>query len=459
MKNFDIKFNHNCSIPLYRQLYNYFSEEIRNGNLIENEKLPSRRALCNMLHINKNTVEAAYQKLAADGYIISEPRSGFYVRLPSAGSFENPDENFPDYIYNFSINAVDVLKMPYKTWVRLYKDTIYENPNLFGHGENFGETILRKSIRKYLQNSRGINCGLNQIIIGAGFDYLLLMLMIIMDSHAIYGLENPCMKRIYSTINMYGKKICLLDINEKGFSIEDLKNSNINIMIVMPSHQYPVGYNMTLKQRQELVEWANSGKNRYIIEFHHDSEFVFEKQPSSIQSIDSGEKVIYIGDFVKTIGPSIKTSYIILPKHLLKKWKTLISSYYTPVNLFEQWVLAEFIQNGFFEQHIKQMKTIYMNKRDFLLSELKKCSFSKKIKISDNLGGTSFIAKFNTDVPEGQIEYAARESGVKIVPMTRCFYRKSGMYNDKYFMFGFGGLEEFEITQALKLLEKAWGTL
>ena len=258
---------------------------------------------------------------------------------------------------------------------------------------------------------------------------------------------------------MCNKRICLLDVTKNGFSIDALNGSNINILLVMPSHQYPAGYTMPLKQRYELIEWVNARKNRYIVEFHHDSEFIYEKPIMSIQGLDTNEKVIYIGDFVKTIGPSIKTSYIVLPNHLLKKWKSYINSYYTPVNLFEQWVLAEFIQEGYFMKHVKQMKTIYIKKRDYLLSELEKCSFRNKIEISDNLNGTHFIAKFNTDIPENQIEHAAREQGVKIVPMTRSFYRESGMYNDKYFVFGFGGLEHFEIREALTLLEKAWGTL
>ena len=186
MNNFTIEFDYNCNIPLYRQLYDYLLKEIRRGNLKENEKLPSRRALCSHLKINKNTVESAYQKLAADGYIISEPRSGFYVRNRNGFFIEKEEENFPDYIYNFSINANDILKMPYETWVKLYKNTIYENPSLFGHGENFGERILQKAIKKYLHEFRGINCNYNQVVIGAGFDYLLLMLMLIMYEKNVF---------------------------------------------------------------------------------------------------------------------------------------------------------------------------------------------------------------------------------------------------------------------------------
>ena len=110
-------------------------------------------------------------------------------------------------------------------------------------------------------------------------------------------------------------------------------------------------------------------------------------------------------------------------------------------------------------KHVKQMKTVYMKKRDFLLSELDKRAFRDKMEIYDNLDGTHFIAKFNTDVPENQMEYAARGKGVKIVPLTRHFNRKSGLYNDKYFVFGYGGLEMFEISKAVQLLEEAWGTL
>ncbi len=459
MKDFDIVFDHKSSIPLYRQLYDYLLKEIYDGNLKENEKLPSRRALCNQLKINKNTVESAYQKLAAEGYIMSEPRSGFYVRNRYGNIDEKEGENLPDYIYNFSINAIDILKIPYEIWQKLYRDTIMDNPSLFSHGENFGERILQKAIEKYLHNFRGVNCNFNQIIIGAGIEYLLMMLSIAMEKNTVYGVENPCHRRINSAVNLCDKKIYYLDVTKNGFPMEELKNSNVNVVFVMPSHQYPVGYSMSIEQRRELLEWANARKNRYIVEFHTDSEFVYDKPISSIQSLDNNEKVIYIGDFSKTIGPSIKTAFIVLPKTLLKKWKTKLSTYYAPVNLFEQWVLAEFIQEGYFNKHVKQMKQIYMKKRDLLISELKKTKFWDKMEVYDNLNGTHFIAKFNTDVPEKQMEITARQEGVKIIPMTRHFFRKSGLYNDKYFIFGFGGLENFEIIEAVKLLEKAWGTL
>lgn len=459
MNDFTIDFDHESNIPLYRQLYDYLLKEIHDGKLKENEKLPSRRALCNHLKINKNTVEAAYQKLAAEGYIMSEPRSGFYVRNRVGSSDEKEEENLPDYKYNFSINAIDVLKIPYETWVKLYKDTIYDNPNLFNHGENFGERILQKAIAKYIHEFRGVNCSYNQIVIGAGLDYLVFMLSIVMDKSTVYGVENPCMGRIYSALNMCDKKICLLDVTKDGFSVEELKKTNVDVLFLMPSHQYPVGYKIGIEQRHELLKWANARKKRYIVEFHYDSEFVYGKPITSIQGLDANEKVIYIGEFGKTIGPSIKTSFIVLPKPLLKKWKDRLNTYYAPVNLFEQWVLAEFIQEGHFMKHVKQMKNVYMKKRDFLLSELKKCSFYDKMEIYDNLDGTHFIAKFNTTIPEKEMEVAARHEGVKIIPLSRHFFRRTGLYNEKYFIFGFGGLEEFEIYEAVKLLNKAWGTL
>ncbi len=458
MSDFNIKFNHNSGIPLYRQLYEYLLKEIHNGNLKENEKLPSRRMLCNRLNVNKNTVEAAYQKLTAEGYIMSEPRSGFYVKT-KLDNFDKDEDTLPDYTYNFSINGIDVMKIPNNIWGKLYKDTILENPNLFNHGENFGERILQKAIQKYLYDTRGINCYSNQIIIGAGMDYLILMTSLVMNKNTIYGIENPCMKRIYSTLNICDKKIRLINVTKDGFSTELLKNSNINVLFVMPSHQYPVGYKISLEQRHELINWANSGKNRYIIEFHYDSDFIYDKSISPIYSLDTNEKVIYIGDFVKTIGPSIKTSFVILPNPLLKKWKQRLNTYYSPVNLFEQWVLAEFIQKGFFTRHIKQMKDIYMKKKDYLISELKNCSFYNKMEIYNANGGTHFIAKFNTDIPEKQMERAARLQKVKIVPLSRNFITSSPLSDEKYFVFGFGGFENFEIREAVSLLEKAWGTL
>ena len=459
MKNVSIEFDYDSNIPLYRQLYEYILKEIQDGRIKENEKLPSRRSLCNQLKINKNTVESAYQKLAAEGYIMSEPRSGFYVRNRVGSVKDIDEENLPDYIYNFSINGIDVFKLPHDIWGKLYRDAISQHPNLFNHGSNFGEPILQRAISKYLNENRGIVCNYNQVVIGAGFDYLILMLSIILEKNTVYGVENPCMERLYSTLTMNDRKIHLLDVTKNEFPMEELKNSNVNVVFVMSSHQYPVGYSISLEQRQQLLEWVNAKKNRYIVEFHNDSEFVYGKQINSLKSLDKNEKVIYIGDFVKTIGPSIKTSYIVLPPHLLKKWKNRINTYYAPVNLFEQWVLAEFITEGHFERHIKQMKIVYSKKRDLLISELKKAPFWDKMELFENKNGMHFIVKFNTDIPEIQMEKAAREEGVKIIPLSRHFFRRTGLFDHKYFVFGFGGLENFEIVEAVKLLIKAWGTL
>jgi len=459
MDDFDIKFDYESDIPLYRQLYDYLLRLIHEGKFKENDKLPSRRALCGRLKINKNTVESAYQKLAAEGYIMAEPRSGFYVRSRVRDFNNEKKEEISDYIYNFSINAVDVFKIPYKTWSMLYKDIIYEKPDLFNHGENFGERILLNAIERYVHRYRGINCMSNQIVVGAGIEYLVFLLILVMDCNFVYGLENPFMEKIYSPLSLCGRKIYLVDTRENGFSIEELEKSGVNVIFVMPSVQYPIGYCMSIEKRKRLLEWANAKEKRYIVEFHYGSEFVYKNHINSIKSFDKNEKVIYIGDFVNTIGPSIKTAFIILPEHILKNWKERLSTYYAPVNLFEQWVLAEFIQEGYYIKHIKQMKSIYIKKRDFLISELRECSFKNSITLFDNPNGTHFIAKFDTSLSEREIETAARREGVKIIPLSRYFFRKTGMYNDKYFIFGFGGLEKFEIKEAVKLLERAWGAL
>lgn len=459
MNDFTINFEYKGNTPIYKQLYDFLLSEINSGNLKENEKLPSRRALCNHLKISKNTVEAAYQKLAVEGYIVSVPRSGFYVRSYDKDSRENTDEEkvLFDFKYNFSINGIDILKMPYEMWAKMYKDVIYENPGLFNHGEKFGEYILRKAIVKYIHEFRGVRCTAKQIIIGSGIDYLIIMLNTLFEKNTVYGFENPCNNRIYELARIFDKNIFLLDVTEKGFNMDALRKSNIDIIYVMPSNQYPMGYGMSAEARKELLDWAEEKDGRYIIEDDYDSEFIYDKRPVvSIQCMDKNEKVIYIGGFSKSIAPTINISYIVLPQHLADKWKKSLYACYVSVNLFEQRVLAEFIKNGYFAKHVRNMKTIYMKKRDFLINEIRKSAFGDKVRLYGDMNGTHFLLKFDTSRPECELIDAAKKNGVKIIPLSRHFLRKTGFYDRKILIFGFGGLTEFEIEDAVRLLEDAW---
>lgn len=462
MNDFTINFDKESNIPIYKQLYDYLLSEIRSGRLKENEKLPSRRSLCNHLKINKNTVEAAYQKLAVEGYIVSSPRSGFYVRtLEHINDNSEYESDMPDFKYNFSLNSIDVSRLPQEKWVKIYRDMVYENQNLFNHGENQGERVLRQEISKYIHEFRGVNCSPKNIIIGSAIDYLIMMLCSVIDENTVYGFENPCMQRPFRAVNFFKREIRILDANQNGFNVDELINSDIDVMYTMPSHQYPVGYTMDFETRKALLKWVNEKQGRYIIEDDYDCEFIFDGKPIvSIQGLQNKEdsgKVIYVGGFQRSIGPSIKTSYMILPDEILEIWnKKMQYFYYAPVSLFEQWVLAEFIEKGFFHRYIKKMKNIYMEKKNLIIKEIEKLTFSEKLTIFGDSAGTYFLLKADINASQDELIKSARAAGVKIIPLTNHFLRKSGMYNDKILIFGFGGLEDFEIIDGIKIVGKAW---
>ena len=464
------------SKTLYEQIYEYIRDEIKAGNLLRNEKLPSARFLAEYLQVSRTTVDMAYDQLVLEGYVEARPRRGYFV-----GAFEEmyvideatKTETAQDYRqtkqpanrYDFSPNAIDMQYFPYATWKKITKNILVDaNSKMFSLGEPQGDLQLRTTICRYLHGSRGVNCEPEQIIIGAGNDYLLLLLEKILGRHVHVAMENPTYVRAYQIFRSCAYPVSLIPLDESGMRVDCLRKTDAQVAYVMPSHQYPTGVSMPIGRRMELLKWASEAENRYLIEDDYDSEFRYKGKPlPSLQASDADGKVVYIGTFSKAIAPAIRISYMVLPYPLLERYRDGCSFYSSTVSRIDQTILNEFIRDGYFERYLNKMRKRYREKHDLILNELR--PFERDFRISGANAGLHVLLTDQKSRAEDELAYKAVEADVKVYRMQDFRMESSetenfGILKTKkepaMLILGYGALTPEEIVEGIALLKKVW---
>ena len=464
---------------LYEQIYESIRDEIRSGHLLRNEKLPSARFLAEYLQISRTTVDMAYGQLAAEGYVEARPRRGYFVSafeelyaldMPSRGEKPAPSDSAgkPSVRYDFSPNAIDMRFFPYATWKKITRNILVDaNSRMFSLGEPQGDLQLRTTICRYLHGSRGVNCEPEQIIVGAGNDYLLLLLEKILGRHVHVAMENPTYARAYRIFRSCGYPVSLVPVDENGMQTGALRRTGAQIAYVMPSHQYPTGVAMPIGRRMELLRWAAEKPERYLIEDDYDSEFRYRGKPlPSLQASDADGRVVYIGTFSKAIAPAIRISYMVLPYPLLARYRETCSFYSSTVSRIDQTILNEFIRDGYFERYLNKMRKRYREKHDLLLSELR--PFEHDFGISGSSAGLHVILTDRRGRTEDELARLAASEDVKVYRMGD-FRMKEGIDGapdsgepigqtgeQAMLILGYGGLTVEEIREGAGRLAKAW---
>lgn len=452
---------------LYQQIYEHIRQEIREGKLLAGERLPSTRSLAEYLQVARSTVDYAYDQLLSEGYIEAKPYKGYFVcRLEGIFTMEQQEMTEPEVVrpdsqedgtqvqVDFSPYGIDMTGFPFGVWKRITKNILNDsNSELFAQGEPQGDYDLRMTISRYLHSSRGVNCHPEQIIVGAGNDYLLLLLEKILGRHVGIAMENPTYKRAYRIFQSFAYRIYTVDMDDKGMRADRLSGLPVRAAYVMPSHQYPTGAVMTIGRRAELLRWAEKEPDRYLIEDDYDSEFRYRGKPiPSLQSSDKRGKVIYIGTFSKAIAPAIRVSYMVLPESLLEVYRRDCSFYSCTVSRIDQRILNEFIRDGYFERHLNKMRMHYRAKHDLLLAELE--PFKKAFTISGEDAGLHLLLTARGAVTEAQLLSAATEAGVKVYGMSENMVETDAP--KATILLGFGSVSEPEMKEGLHRLQKAW---
>ncbi len=464
---------------LYEQIYQYIKNEIVEGKLSEKERLPSTRALAEHLQIARSTVELAYEQLVSEGYIEAKPRKGYFV-CPIGELYYLEREQIvkrqemkkqSPYLYDLTPNGIEMKAFPFSTWRRISKNVLAEHQrDIFEPGHPKGDFEFRNTICRYVYSFRGVNCEPEQIIVGAGNDYLLLLLGKILGGQQRVAMENPTYKRAYRIFYSAGCEMLTLPIDKNGMSMEHLRRSHADIAYVMPSHQFPTGVVMPIGRRIELLKWAEEAENRYLIEDDYDSEFRYKGKPiQALQAWDKKEKVIYMGTFSKSIAPAIRVSFMILPKPLLEQYERNAGFLSSTVSRIDQAILNEFIGAGHYERYLNKMRKIYRSKHDCLLECLK--PFKDKFYISGENAGLHILLTCKKDgISEEQMTKKAGSVGIKVYGMSGYFVeegRNGGRVKEQKdckdmedgharILLGYASLSEEEIKNALLLLQRVW---
>ena len=341
--------------PLYLQIYKQIRDDIIAGIFSYNTKLPSKRNLAEETGVSTITVEHAYALLCDEGYVEARERIGFVVIFRKTDGFAvsvnievphsvNHTENtYPDF-------PISVLN---KTMRKVLTE---QGELLLEKSPNYGSLQLRGAIKRYLARNRGIIVDTEQIIIGSGSEYLYGLIVELLGRNLTYAIESPSYKKIEQVYKATEIAYCSLPLTSSGIDSNALAKSNADVLHTTPYRSYPSGVTATASKRHEYIRWSEIG-NRYIIEDDFESEFsILTKPTETLFALSKNDNVIYLNTFSKTISPSLRIGYMVLPKHLLKVFDEKLGFYSCTVPTFMQHVLTELIDNGDFERHINRVR-------------------------------------------------------------------------------------------------------
>jgi GntR family transcriptional regulator/MocR family aminotransferase len=451
---------------LYVVLYRSIKDDILQGHLKANEKLPSKRKIAQHLMISVVTVENTYAQLVLEGYVYTKEKNGYFV-CPMQEIVSNPLINIPrvarqrqtdrKYFVDFQTNTICPDKFPFSVWAKLMREVLSEEYQALLEATPFnGIEKLREGIAAYLYRFRGMWVSPEQIIIGAGTEYLYSMITKLLGRNSVYALENPGYKKIAQIYNSNGVACKYINMDDKGLLMAELIESGANVAHISPSHHFPTGLVMPIGRRQELLMWANENEERFIIEDDYDSEFRFSGKPiQTLQSIDANQKVIYINTFSKTLMPSIRISYMILPRQLMDRYQESLSFYACAVPSFEQYTLAKFIADGYFEQHISRMRTFYKKQRDSVIQAFKSSTIYHKVKILEEDAGLHFLMRIETTKSDASIVAAAADAGIRISCLSEYFYHADAKANSTVII-NYSGIDNGRIEEAVARLARVF---
>lgn len=460
--------------PLYEQIYEYIKIQMQEKRICAGTKLPSTRKLAEHLGVSRSTTQLAYDQLVAEGYLEPEPCRGYFAsELETLLYPEQKRKMFHEqgktekksYRIDFSLRGIDLERFPYALWRRLSRESLTDdNRALFSAGESKGDACLRQAICTYLYGARGVHCRPEQLIVGAGNEYLLMLLHQLLGNLVI-AMETPTYRQAFLTFERLGHQVIPVSMDGSGMRRDELSVSGAKAAYVMPSHQFPTGIVMPIKRRMELLSWAAEEEGRYLIEDDYDSEFRYRGKPiPSLQSADTKERVIYLGSFSRAVAPAIRVSYMMLPEPLLALYEKTCSFYASTVSRLDQKILAQFIDGGHYERHLNRMRGIYKTKHDTLLAALS--PISERFAVSGAYAGIHLLLSSRRGLGEEELVQAAKAAGIRVYGISEFdigetertgTQKKTGRPGTV--LLGYASLSKEEIGRGAELLAEALSAL
>lgn len=449
-------FDNHFNIPMYEYLYQCIKNDIIKQRLKAHEKLPSKRVLAKHLQVSLITIENAYNQLLIEGYIYSIEKKGYFV-----SAIEYPDipvQSTPiiiekpqtQYLIDLRTNSVSFSNFPFSVWSKLTRQVLNsQDSELLMRAPQQGCLPLREAICEHLYAFSGMNVSPSQIVIGAGTEYLYNLVIQLFGHQQVYALENPGHKSIAKVYQLNNINYQYISLDSNGLNIEELKQSKAQIVHISPAHHYPTGISMPIQRRLEILKWATQ-QDSYIIEDDYDSEFRLRGKPlSTLFQIDQNERVIYLNTFSKTLAPSFRMSYMVLPPHLVKLYQEKFAFSACSVSSFEQIILASFMKQGYFEKHINRMRNSYKMVRDELLMQLQRSPIAKEIEITEENAGLHFLLHYHSPYKDTTIIHRAHEIGLNIATLSQ-FYNEP--FESQTLVVNYSGLSKKDIPLAVTLL-------
>ncbi len=460
-----LSFDESAKQPKYEQLYSHIKDAIVSGAIARGERLPSKRKLADHLSIGLNTVENAYAQLQAEGFIESIEKRGYYAMRLSPGPAMKPppaadlpavqaDAAARPGRYILRNNAVDTSSFPFATWSRLMRDSLRaDHARLVQDMHPQGDGQLREAIAAYLLNYRNMDVSPERIVIGAGTTYLLGMVSEL-SPRVKFAIEEPGYAMLARTLQSRNVPYACVDVDAEGMRVDELRRSGAGIAVVTPSNQFPLCQVMSIKRRLDLLAWANAAADRYIIEDDYDSDYRYSLKPApALHSLDESERVIYFNTFARTLTPSLRIAYMVLPARLMEVYWARRMLYSCTVSGFEQRTLLRFILGGHYERHLNRMRTIYKRRRNALVDGLR--PLARRIRIGGSQAGLHLLLSSTTGLYEKTLIKRAADNDVAVFGLSGFYQNPVG--ETHCVVAGYGGLSEDDLTKAAARLCRAWG--
>lgn len=350
--------------PVYVQLYEALRNDIVAGLFPYDSRLPSKRILAEELGVSLVTVEHAYALLCEEGYVRPRQRSGFYASFREEDGFSHPDKKDLTVPLPFTENR-EKLHYPFSSLAKTMRRVLAEYGDLLlEKSPGKGDEGFRVELCRYLGRSRGISATPEQIVVGSGAEYLYGLIVQLLGTDLCYALEDPCYEKIGSVYGALGARCELLPLGRSGIESHALKKSHGDVLHVTPYRSFPSGVTASASKKKEYLHWAKS-RERVLVEDDFESEFTLSyKHEDTLYAMSGGENVIYVNSFSKTVSPSIRVGYMVLPLSLVDEFEKKLGFYSCTVPLFEQLVLKELIAGGDFERHINRVRRSLRRKKE-----------------------------------------------------------------------------------------------
>lgn len=493
-----IRLDRTSNEPLHQQLYRQIRDELRSGSFGDGaSRLPSSRALAADLGISRLTVNLAFSKLHAEGYLRSKAKSGTFVAYPLPESFLSVDKfatgqirrgepqahratesllrvservrALPDHRVGQqfdlgatgagtgislvpSIPAVD--EFPIGVWERLRAQVLAKKgAHLLRYASNRGDADLRKALAAYLCDFRAARCHADQIVIVGGMQQaMLITATALLNPGEPAWIEDPCYQQTTRVLTLAGAKIVPKPLDDQGIVIARSRKEPLpKLIYITPSHQFPIGVTMSFPRRTALLDFARA-HNAFVFEDDYDAEFRFTGPPlPSVQGMDNSGRVIYAGTMSKILCPSLRLGYIVAPEPLVDSFIKIRSAMDQHSSPIDQATLARFITEGFFLSHIKRMRKIYSERRDFFIEEFNKL-LGDRFTLQVPEAGLNIVAWLKREEDFAMIRRITLDIGVR--PSALSFFCIQVKLKPA-FVFGFAAWTPAQIRESLVKLASA----